>query len=121
MGVRGLLLAGVGLVAWETVDLGPRFAPGAGFGSAVVRSTLGSGLGAGLSLTSAGLDTSSVAFSGCSGVVLVSGAGGALDSAAGLSFISVAGGALGCDSGAASGLELVSAAIEIVTGADSEI
>lgn len=119
VGVRALLISGVGVVALGTVGLGSGLGLGARFGSAGLRSALGSGIGVGLSLTSAGLETSNFASSGWSGVF--SGAGMALVSATGLGLISKAGGVLGLDSAADGGLGLVSGATEIVTAADSEI
>lgn len=58
VGVRAFLLSGVGVVALGEAGLGSRPGLAAGFGSAGLRLALGSGLGAGLSLTSAGLGTS---------------------------------------------------------------
>lgn len=64
VGVRALLLSGVGVGALGSGDLGSGLGLGVVFGSAGLRPVLGSGLEAGLSLTSAGLGTSSFASTG---------------------------------------------------------
>lgn len=113
----GKLLVGVGAgeTALGVAGFGSGLGLDAGFGSAGLRATLGSGLATGLSF-SAGLGASSFAFSGCSGVF-----SGALASATGLGLVSAAGVALGEDSAADGGLALGSGAAEIVTAVDSDI
>lgn len=74
---------------------------------------MGSGIRAGLGLTSTGGETSNFASSGITGVF--SGTGQTLVSAMGT------GGALGLDSAAGGGLSLVSGAAETVIAVDSKI
>lgn len=111
----GKLLVGVGAgeTALGVAGFGSGLGLDAGFGSAGLRATLGSGLGPGLSF-SAGLGASSLALSGCSGVF-----SGALVSAIGLGLVSAAAVALGEDLAADGGLAFGSAAAE--TAVDSDI
>lgn len=97
-GVGARVVSGTGVVALGVAGLASGLELGRGFGSAVLRPAVGSGLGSGLGFKSAFLLISNFTSSGFSEVVLISGSGLTLVSGSGLGLISTVGGALGLDS-----------------------